>query len=146
MASSSRLNVSLLFSAPGRRPDTSRSHSCFRLRSSRRAVSFGDRASSTGNEMCGQSNVGNPRRAFLRCVTASAPSVRPWNAPSNETMKPPSPSGDVMTRFMRTDLMAFSTASAPVLTMKWRGAPAGAIRVNAALRRSDRTVWYSECA
>ena len=28
-------------------------------------------------EMCGQSNVGNPSRAFLRCVTARLPSVRP---------------------------------------------------------------------
>ena len=35
---------------------------------------------------------GNPSRAFLRCVTARLPSVRPWNAPSNDTMKPPSPS------------------------------------------------------
>ena len=68
--------------------------------------------------MCGQSNVGKPKRAFLRCVTARAPSVRPWKAPSNDTMKPPSPSGDVMTRFMSTALMAFSTASAPVFTMK----------------------------
>jgi hypothetical protein len=28
--------------------------------------------------MWGQSNVGNPRRAFFRCVTARLPSVRPW--------------------------------------------------------------------
>ena len=61
-------------------------------------------------------------------------------------MKPPSPSADVMTRFRSTDLIAFSTASAPVLTMKWRGVPAGAMRFSSALSRSDRTVWYSECA
>ena len=90
-------------------------------------------SSSNGNEMCGQSNVGNPRRAFLRCVTARPPSVRPWNAPSNETMKPPSPSADVITRFRSTDLMAFSTASAPVLTTKWRGVPAGAMRFSCGL-------------
>jgi hypothetical protein len=53
---------------------------------------------------------------------------------------------DVMTRFMRTDLIAFSTASAPVFTMKCRGVPAGAMRDSSAFRRSDRTVWYSECA
>ena len=61
-------------------------------------------------------------------------------------MKPPSPSCDVMTRLRSTDLIAFSTASAPVLTTKWRGVPAGAMRFSSALKRSDRTVWYSECA
>ena len=97
--------------------------------------------------MCGQSNVGNPSRAFLRCVTARLPSVRPWKAPSNDTMKPPSRVvATVMTRFSSTALIAFSTASAPVLTMKWRGVPGGAMRFSSALRRSDNTVWYSECA
>ena len=42
--------------------------------------------------------------------------------------------------------MAFSTASAPVLTTKWRGVPAGAMRSSAALSRSESVVWYSECA
>ncbi len=61
-------------------------------------------------------------------------------------MNPPSPSGEVITRFISTALIAFSTASAPVLTTKWRGVPAGAMRFSSALRRSDSTVWYSECA
>ena len=34
-------------------------------------------------------------------------------------------------------MIAFSTASAPVLTTKWRGVPAGAMRFSSALRRSD---------
>src|SRR5262252_4717790 len=46
----------------------------------------------------------------------------------------------------KTDLIAFSTASAPVLTTKWRGAPDGAMRFSSALKRSDKMVWYSECA
>ena len=96
--------------------------------------------------MCGQSKVGKPSRAFLRCVTARLPSVRPWNAPSNDTMKPPSPSSEVITRFSSTALIAFSTASAPVLTMKWRGVPAGAMRFSSAFSRSDSIVWYSEWA
>ncbi len=42
--------------------------------------------------------------------------------------------------------MAFSTASEPVLTTKKRGVPAGAILRSASLKRSERMVWYSECA
>ena len=42
--------------------------------------------------------------------------------------------------------MAFSTASAPVLTMKKRGVPAGEILPSAALTLSDSVVWYSEWA
>ena len=34
-------------------------------------------------------------------------------------------------------MIAFSTASAPVLTTKWRGVPAGAMRFSSALRRRD---------
>ena len=34
-------------------------------------------------------------------------------------------------------MIAFSTASAPVLTMKWRGVPAGATRFSSAFSRSD---------
>ena len=61
-------------------------------------------------------------------------------------MKPPSGSPDVFTRLRRTDLIAFSTASAPVFTTKWRGVPAGATRFSSAFSRSDTAVWYSECA
>jgi len=61
-------------------------------------------------------------------------------------MKPPSTSPAVRTRFRSTDLIAFSTASAPVLTTKWRGVPAGAMRLSSALSRSETRVWYSECA
>jgi hypothetical protein len=96
--SSSRRKLSRRRSASVRRPETSRSQSCFRLRSSRRASSFA-LPPSAGNETCGHSNVGNPSRAFFRCVAARLPSVRPWNAPSNETMKPPRASPEVMTRF-----------------------------------------------
>jgi hypothetical protein len=135
----------VLFSACGRRPETRRSQTCLRLFSSRRAVSFG-LPSSTGNDTWGQSNVGNPRRAFFLFVTARLPSVRPWNAPSNEMMKPPFGSPVVFTRLRRTDLIAFSTASAPVLTTKWRGVPAGAMLFSSAFSCSDTAVWYSECA
>src|SRR5436853_9071 len=39
-------------------------------------------------------------------------------------MTPPSASGEVITRFIRPALIAFSTASAPVLTLQMRGVEA----------------------
>jgi len=131
-----------------------RIQSCSRVFSSRFCVRAGEDGSSTGKRTLGQSNVGKPSRAFLRWVTASAPSVRPWNAPSKETMKYCRSSGSacpgsgapVFTRLRSTAFIAFSTVSAPVLTTKKRGVPGGAILRSAALRRSERVVWYSECA
>ena len=61
-------------------------------------------------------------------------------------MKPPSFSPVPRTRLSSTALMAFSTASAPVLTTKCRETPGGAIRSRAAFIRSDTLVWYSEWA
>jgi hypothetical protein len=109
---------------------TRRVQTCSRLFSSRRRVREDDRGSSTGNAAWGQSNVGKPRRARLRCVAARLPSVRPWKAPSNDTMKgcsgtagapgesEPGEAAAVFTRLRSIALMAFSTASAPVFTTK----------------------------
>ena len=86
--------MSRLFSARGSRPETSRSHNCLRLRSSRRAVSFGERGvlERKRDVRPVERREAEPRLLAMR--DGQAPSVRPWKAPSNETMKPPSPSAE----------------------------------------------------
>jgi hypothetical protein len=55
--------------------------------------------------------------------------VRPWNAPSNETTAVAVGRGHDAVH--EDGLDGVLHRFRPVLTMKWRGAPAGAIRVNA---------------